>query len=431
MPKNIQMNILDSDGQYDVLYPETNAEQVLNLETTVSQSELMLSNSTKTLMGINLSSTPNDAFKFLYLNSVLGDKCNFTLTVYDSNSKKPLINIPIECDSFITATGDPVSSPLYTDNNGSINTFFKGGNVKLTINGFADIENWSQQYNVSNGEIYNYSVYINTLNFQKYVSSTSLIFSSNVEQLDITCVGGGGGAGGNKLAQSAMGTGLGCGGGGGGGYCVIQENFSFTPYQSYNLIIGSGGSGVSHTSGFMNGGNGQNGGQTSFDTIIAQGGSGGNGGTTNVNVGYGGNGGNGNGNGGAGGNYMSEQSFDAQGKNGSDGSVYGYSSFTETVLYGGGGGGGSFANSYVRIYGGTGGTYGGGSGGGGYGSKYYGESFSVDNGTNGKDGYGGGGGCAGVAMQGKADGSVKPSSEAQGGNGGSGCVTIRMHLKSS
>ena len=398
MSKNIEMNILGDDGQYETLYPYTIPEQVQDL----------LNNDTKEYIGLTTSATPDDAFRSLYLMNVLGDKCSFTIKFVTATTQTPLEGLPVTCSSYIDSKGNPVSGPLYTNSQGEISTFFKGGSVKLSISGFIDLQNWSQTYQVSNGEQYNYTVKLTTVNFKKWTSTINNIkFSNNVNQMDVTVVGGGGGGG---KGQEVSGQ-LGGGGGGGGGYCTIQEKVSFSINNNYQVVIGAGG-------------NGGNGGNSSFLGVAASGGV--LGGDALVYTASGetlhqGYGGKGNGKGGNGSWKTGQYGSYVAPVKAIDGSVYGYSSFTETVLYGGGGAGGNCGRSNEQSYIDAG-YFNGGNG-------YGGDNNTLGNyndGGNGVNGYGGGGGGANIWSDWDGRDNV-----ASPGIGGSGCVAIRMHLNAT
>lgn len=344
------------DGGYEVVYPQVQAENVINFQLDND----ILSQETKGILGLDSDATPTEAFRTLYMQNVLQDKCFFKLTV--NVAGKPLQGLFIKSTSFVDANGNPVAGPLTTDNNGVINTYFKTGNITLSINSYGDIVDYSQSYGVLNGEKYEYTWNLTTRNFVKYTTSGSVMFSNNVSRIDVTCVGGGaGGAGVNNTKDEA-------GSGGGGGYCIVQEQVPFNKHQLYSFTVGSGGASGFHLSN-------PPGGKSSFLNIKANGAEG------QTGNGKGGNG-------------------DAWGVgySGTSGSVAGYTSFTNTTVYGGGGGGGG------RTEGGPGAGYGGNGG------------AIQGNGTNGISGFGGGGGGGGRA-------------DSVGGEGGSGCVAIRMHLK--
>ena len=380
MGKNIEMNILNSDGQYESLYPYTVPDQVQNL----------LNDDTKEYIGLTTSATPDDAFRQLYLMNILGDKCAFTIKFVTSQSQTPLVNIPVVSTSYVDAQGNPVSGPLYTNENGEISTFFKGGSITLSISGYADIEDWSQQYSVNNGEQYNYTISLTTVNFKKWTSSGNTLFSQNVSNVDICCVGGGGGGDCNREGICT---------GGGGGYITISLSNNVSYNQSYSYVIGSGGQGALGElgpQGYVVAGSG---GQTSFLGNVAQGG-----GRGGKNASYG----KGNGNGG----YCTSSTGGYV--NPTEGSSNGYYSYDTTGIYGGGGGGGySYPGEDGEIYCiyTTKTTYGGTPG-------YEYDNFTIINATN---GYGGGGGAY-LRLYNKG---------AHGGSGGSGCVAIRMHLKAT
>jgi len=234
--------------------------------------------------------------------------------------------------------------------------------------------------------------------------------SSLSNPIEVLIVGGGGGG-----AHSA-------GGGGGGGGVVWLTGYEINLDQQYSITIGAGGAG--HTTGYprFTG----DGGDSSFNSIIAYGGGYGQGYTGNASSKATGGGSGGSGTGLAGTSIYPSQGF----KGGSGGGV------------GGGGGGGAGApggtnsdsvgmthqgqfggdgiNFYGTYYGGGGGGGGftdatnaakGGLGGGGNGGKSSDPGAPNPAATNGADGFGGGGGGGG-------------GSDA-GANGGTGAVVIR------
>ena len=402
--KNIEMNVKTSTG-YDLLYPATESRQVLNL----------LTDSTKTYIGLETSATPDDAFRSLYLLNVLSDKASFRLTVKTAGGT-PIVNLPVACDKYLDGNSNPVAGPLYTDENGVIDTFFANGSATLSITGYADLENWSQQYSVVNGEQYEEEVALTTRNFLKWTSSTTTKFSSNVSRVDVSCCGGGGGAGGGSVNSSYY-DGV-TGGGGAGGYSQTQENVSFSVNQDYSVVVGSGGNaGRESNKSNVTATDGANGGQSSLLELTAQGGGGGKAGIVDYNnVTIPGTGGQGNGNGGGGG------AIPFVGQNGGNGTGFIYDSFTTTKSVGGGGGSGAaYSNSAYDdtiFVGGTGGSPGGGNG--------QGRAQAISAGT---DEIGGGGG-SGLAYEDNyeeyPDYTIYSSAK-----GGSGCVAIRMHLKAT
>ena len=402
MSKNIEINYKDDSG-YEILYPTTESRQVLNL----------LTDSTKTYIGLDPSSTPDDAFRSLYLLNVLSDKASFRLTVKTAGGT-PIANLPVTCNKYLDGNSNPVAGPLYTDENGVIDTFFANGNVTLSVTGYADLENWSQQYSVVNGEQYEEEAALTTRNFLKWTSSTTTKFSSNVSRVDVSCCGGGGGGGGSSVSFNYGGLYV-TGGGGAGGYAKVQEDVTFNMNQSYSVIVGTGGSaGQESVRGEAT--NGGNGGQSSLLDIIAQGGAGGGAGIIEDNDEMPGSGGQGNGNGGNGG------AMPFVGQNGGNGTGFIYDGFTTTKLVGGGGGSGaSYSSSAYNpsIYiGGKGGSPGGGNGQG------RGQNVSA-----GSDEIGGGGG-SGLAYEPNTVGDILPTVYPSA-KGGSGCVAIRMHLKAT
>lgn len=72
----------------------------------------------------------------------------------------------------------------------------------------------------------------------KFFSSGKLTVTSGMPSIDVFCVGGGGGG-------STVGYTEGYGGGGGGGYTSTAKNVQVTAGTEYDIVIGSGGAGIS------------------------------------------------------------------------------------------------------------------------------------------------------------------------------------------
>lgn len=275
-----------------------------------------------------------------------------------------------------------------------------------------------------------------------FTESGSWTVPANVTSVDVLIMGGGGGAGGNVSYENSDSWDHNAHGGGGGAGHIKKQAVTVTPGQSITVTIGTGGIGGNNDSGTgtLAGGNGQNGGTTSFGTLFsATGGEGGKGATaSNYYNPTAGNGGSGSAGGGGGFGYF-------HGGNGGNGDYCG-----------GGGAGSGFNDSGCTA--GNGGTYGGGGGaiggtvgtGGQYGGKggsayhnlaavagtnttamsldFTGEGKAGTNGaTRNSPGtayqYGGGGGGGGYGGNGGngANGSYIPSEAPYyGGNGGGG-----------
>lgn len=246
-------------------------------------------------------------------------------------------------------------------------------------------------------------------------------------QVEYLVIGGGGsgGTGGGNGGQNTWGA----GGGGAGGF--VAGSFPLF-YQSYDVIVGAGGTAPAYSAGSTS--TGVNGQSSQFGQVIALGGGGGGGGE-NANSGVGRNGASGGGGGSkysnAGGNGTASQGFGGGTARGGDTSSAG----DRTAGGGGGGAGGAGNNAapssstagaggvgLISNITGTSVTYAGGGGGGardlwggqaaGAGGTGGGGAGSTQgNATNGTNGLGGGGGGSG------ADG--------KGGNGGSGVVIVR------
>lgn len=417
MAKNIEMNALNDSGNYEVVYPKTRQELVIDL----------LNDDTKILLGLSADATADDAFRKAYLNGgILSEKSMVELTLLDSSTNKPIRGVIVTCNNFCDSSGTPMTQYI-SDDNGKILCFVNAVTPTLSISGYSDIANSTLQLSdvTALGTQHEIIWNLTTYDFKKYTSTSTAKFSGNVYQVDTTVVGGGGGAGG--AGGEGNGTDEGAtGGGGGGGQVVVTEKVTYSINTSYTATIGSGGN-YGASSENSSGTAGTAGGTSSFLGVSATGGGGGGGatvgrvsasqgikgGTAGVGVG-GGNGGAGVFSGGVSGSGIQI----VNGKAGSSGKV-GYSSFTETVLYGAGGGSGSTGESDSGI-GGAGGTYGGGKGG----NCTY--NRSQLNGTAGTAGSGSGGGSAGYYVHYSGDQWTIGTSA----KGGSGCVAIRMHLKS-
>lgn len=381
MAKNIEMNNLNEDGTYEVVYPKTRQELVIDL----------LNDDTKTLLGLGSTATANDAFKELYYTIALNGKSLVTLTFLDSTTSKPIQGVVVSCSAFCDVAGTAISSHT-SDENGQIIAFVSATSPTISISGYYDINNFSATLSVDKlGQRYEFSYNLTTVNFKSFTSSSSGIFSGNVQYIDVTLVGGGGG-GGHGYSDSESNDNGSSGGGGGGGYALLKSNYTVTPNSSYTVTIGSAGTGAPSN------GSATSGGKTSFGDLSVSGGEAGKNGRGRTSAGSGGGG---NGNGGAGGYYtpFSGGSEKAPTK-GSDGTVYGYTSFTQTALFSGGGSGGNVIYENTVTYGG--------------------EPYGGDQGKA-ATGYGGGGSGGGSGGQG---------TNKSGYNGYKGFASIRMLLKS-
>lgn len=378
--RNIEINYLNNDSpqEYDILYPQTTPEMVINL----------LNNDTKEYIGLEANATPDDAFRSLYLLNVLSDKASFKLTVKDS-SGSPLPNLDVKSESFVDSNGNQVTGPLKTSDKGVINTFFKEGNISISIDDYGDLIEWSNSYEIKNGNQYEYEINLSRRNFINILNSRSIAFTDNVSSIDITCVGGGGSGGGPASSVASGGGTNAQGAGGGGGYVSTQDSVSFSPYTSYSAVVGAGGASRS------SGEDGLQGGTSSLLSVSAKGGQGGGRGYSSRSS-YA-KGGIGNGNG-----ASVPEGYIEDDVPGGNGTQSGYDSYSTTRVYGGGGG-----------YGGYGGgdDSQGGNPAGGYGANY---DRNAAPGTNGLGGGGGGG--------------HRNSRERVSGKGGNGCINIRMHL---
>ncbi|WP_291400567.1 cadherin-like beta sandwich domain-containing protein, partial [Daejeonella sp.] len=265
---------------------------------------------------------------------------------------------------------------------------------------------------------------------------------AGVDKIDYLVVGAGGGTGGSTSGNSAWGNFIGGGGGGGGGVLTSQA-VSITPRQTYNIKVGSGGTGGTKSDNALTR-RASNGGDSQFGSYVAKGG--GAGGSI-AERGFTGSSG-----GGGGGKTFSLGGTGTSGQGFSGGiSSYNLDLLAPNKAAGGGGGGagatGSIADSPTKA--GNGGRgllstitgssayYGGGGGGGsrsfqcaggflwlsrvdcdvtqGLGGQGGGAAGKQSgNGNNGTNGLGGGAGGVG--------------GDGNGGRGGNGIVVLRYEL---
>lgn len=261
----------------------------------------------------------------------------------------------------------------------------------------------------SGGTVTNYNSGGTNYQVHTFLSSSAFVVSAGVKTVDYLIVAGGGGGGGNPYHG---------GGGGAGGFLTGSTTIAVGSYQ---ITVGSGGSG------YASGLTGRNGTNSSFNNLTAIGGggggfdsgdgpgtAGGSGGGSTVRIASVASGTAGQGNaGGAGAPAPEGPNYGAGGGGGS--SSVGGNGTTTT-----GGNGGSGTNNSLRTGsavayagGGGGSTYGGGtpgSGSAGGGAGIYGSG-----GGNGGDNTGSGGG----GRDGRGPGNIGS------GNGGSGIVVIR------
>ena len=339
-----------------------------------------ITNATASTIGVDQNTTVDAAINTLgvAIELMKTNKGYITLSVADTTGA-PIPGIPMP----LITDKDGVAQQ--TNENGIASGYISEGTQTIEIKDYADIIDNTDSINIIKGNFHTKNIIVTTRNFLKIMASRSLKFSSNVSAVDITAVGGGGGG---DACSSGYEDGTSAGGGG-GGYCTVQENVTFQPNTSYKAIVGAGGNGFYSVPGSSTDYSATDGGSSSFLGVIAGGGKHGNKGMNSSAAGAGN---------GRGGYYTAYSSA----YNAVAGSVAGYSSFTETVMYGGGGSGvwSQYGRNYTAAAG-------------------YGGNSNSGNG-NGVDGFGGGG-----SAYGSRDGGSKA------GDGGSGCVAIRMHLKSA
>nr|DAR34185.1 MAG TPA: Receptor Binding Protein [Caudoviricetes sp.] len=372
------------DEWFDNLKAQLSDNVVANLQKQIDELKIAtgskITNATASTIGVDQNTTVDAAINTLgvAIELMKTNKGYITLSVADTTGA-PIPGIPMP----LITDKDGVAQQ--TNENGIASGYISEGTQTIEIKDYADIIDYTDSINIIKGNFHTKNIIVTTRNFLKITASRSLKFSSNVSAVDVTAVGGGGGG---DACSSGYDDGNSAGGGG-GGYCTVQENVTFQPNTSYKAIVGAGGDGFYSVSGSPKNYPATDGGSSSFLGVIAGGGKHGNQGKDSSAAGAGN---------GRGGYYTAYYSA----YNAVAGSVAGYSSFTETVMYGGGGSGvwSQSGRNYTAAAG-------------------YGGNGDSGNG-NGVDGFGGGG-----SAYGSRDGGSKA------GDGGSGCIAIRMHLKSA
>lgn len=355
----------------------------ISQQGTPLNKDTLLKDATALLYSLSNTAVPDDVFNDIYsrLIMIAQDKARLIVTVKDT-SGAPIPN------TLISGLQDESGgNSVLTDENGIATGYADEGTASIGVSGYADLVDKTVSQSVQKGITYKLDIEVETRNFLKITKSGNWKFSGLLQRVDVTVVGGGGGGSGAYINYP--------GSGGGGGYCTVSENVDFVPNQSYSAVIGSGGAAGPSYNGYESGpAKGGNGGNSSFLDITASGGRGGSGTV----------GGAGNGKGGS--NASSGV------RNGSDGTVEGYSSFTETVRYGGGGGAGQGAPG---LYANTAEAVGGDDYGGNGGITYSGPFTPTAPGAN--TGGGGGGGATNSTND----------NYFEGAKGGSGVITLRMY----
>ena len=416
MAKNIEMSVLGSDGSYEVLYPYTIPSQV----------EDLLNNDTKVYIGLNENSTPDDAFRQLFLANVLQNKSSLRIILQNQDGIR-MGGVALTSEQFCDSKGNKTPS-MITNDEGIIDTFTDGETTTVNISGYFEIANTNTSWTTPLGEQLEETWTITTRNELTVTTTKNFMFTNNVSKIDICTVGGGGGGGGGGYGEYFSGGGS----GGGGGYSDTILNYTIQNLKEYNIIIGAGGAGGIGYSSYTQGGKGRNGGTTSFnfnsEVILSSiGGNGGNGGNylSGQQIVSGGVG---NGNGGLGDSTIIGNG-DGRNTAGTNGTIYKFNDINLGLAGGGGGGGASYNTNLGNA---TPGALGlnsplGGVPYGGNASKYIGGTdVRKVYGDIGGEGIGPGGGGGGGG--GNVKGSISASS-GRGGNGGAGIIYLRWTVQ--
>ena len=229
MPKNIEMSVLGSDGSYEVLYPYTIPSQVKDL----------LNNDTKVYIGLNEDSTPDDAFRQLFLANVLQNKSSLRIILQNQDGIR-MGGVAITSEQFCDSKGNKTPS-MTTNDEGIIDTFTDGETTTVNIKGYFEIANTNTSWPTPLGEQLEETWTITTRNELAVETSGQYYFTKNVKSFDVCCIGGGGGGGSGWGYEDYNNKRGGCGGGGGymsNIFSVVANHENF-----YTCTIGAGGTG--------------------------------------------------------------------------------------------------------------------------------------------------------------------------------------------
>ena len=371
------------------------ADNPTNPGTPLTKETLLQDSTEIEIFGNASNRTVDEAFSGLMnrIDLIMQNVASMALTITDT-AGNPIPGV------YVNGVFDDDGNALKTNASGQINGYVAEGDSTLSITSYADITPYSEVFTAVKGQSYTKTIQVTTRNFLRLLSSGQYRFSENVSQVDVSVGGAGGGGEQGWYSLVEDDAAWGGGPGGGGGYAATQTNVDFAPNTLYQAVVGASGKGGYPATA---------GGTSSFLGVSAQGGQPGeaNGLSTGI-------GGAGNGNGANSPYLTGDRNTRGQGRagtNGNPGTGTVFSSFTETVPYGGGGASGGANSPRANYGGGTGGTPNGGDGGPAT-SSSNGDGESPAAGTGG----GGGGGTCISAIRGA------------GGDGGSGVVAIRMHL---
>lgn len=255
--KNITMRILDDDGAYNKLYPQTSA----------TQSEV--STDTQQLFGQDNVDACLDK-----LADAIGMLGRVAVKIVDVDGN------PIQ-GATITGFG---SNVVVTNASGQAGGILTTNPIRIT-SPYADMKDATADVKDSVGSIDPVVITLPSVaenEVVRYLQSRSVKFSSRVSNIDVCCVGAGGGGGASITRNFPTSTGYiveaASGGGGGGGDVKNLLAVSITENTNYPIVIGAGGVGGTYNNYFYGSKTTGDGGTTSFGNLLSAGG------------GYGGNG---------------------------------------------------------------------------------------------------------------------------------------------
>lgn len=275
------------------------------------------------------SGAGSDGAIFLYARRRSPIEYQVSITVLDQDSN-PVDGIAIN-GLYSNAEGSR-NGLAVTGSNGVATGISYQQQATFTTDAYTDLTAGSVSLVMTEGSVTEGTINVTFTNFVQWTASGTARFSHYVKRIDVSAAGGGGGGGLAYTAESAhryVG-----GGGGAGGYAIQQTDVSFEPDTDYPATVGAGGKAGSSTGTVYAP---EDGGQSSFLGVTANGGHAGtSGGNSSAAVG--------NGNGAIG--WISGS---ASGQDNSAPATAGtqqiYASFTEMKTVGGGGGCGSYNNA--------------------------------------------------------------------------------------
>lgn len=385
MKQQIIMHKKTASG-YDEIYPDTSIDNILTDQTIADNMGISDIDAQTVLESVSATDKMISGY-----GTTSGTASAYTVNLVGKETMTPVDGMMIKVKFHVDSNEEPTinvngsgAKNIFTENGLKVLGTIKTGAWVLLMKSDA-LDGWVLQGWCKRNKMYT----------ELITSSQSWTPPDGVKMVTVRLFGGGGGGAGDATG----------GGGGGGGGNVASKTITVISGTIYPITIGTGGSGGVRYA------NGNNGGASSFGTLVSA--NGGNGGTSGDNNSIGGSGGNGGSGGGSGGKSITYSVTPGTPGSGSYGGNGGNGSTQTTSAQNGGNG--------IEAAGGTGaggskgtGKGAGGGGGGGYGGN------GGNGGNNSSTGGGGGGGGGGYGTSGNGGNGGEALSDVPGGNGGFG-----------